>query len=418
VWLTVIAGCLLLPLISTVVPKLSLPILPAETTIQGGDSDGVAGAVPATATAIEAVGAMTAGLEAAAGFRLLVGIYVIGVIAWLGSFAVSIARLARFERSMSACRNRELVALKDALCKELDVGRPVQILVSDSTGSPFTWGVWRPRVVLPVAADGWSAERMANVMRHELCHVKRFDWLRLCLQHTVTAIYWFNPFVWLAARRCRYEAERACDDYVLESGGRSADYAEQLVDLMAASRRPQISAIALGDGDFVRRIRAILNPANEVTMMSRVKTQVSTIGIAASVVVLAACQVTNGQPATEVPAQQSVTAQAAQNRRVVAAEAANARRVERADADAVAGASRTRALTEQIEVMARALEEQQLALRQSQEQLLRQERVLQELSVSLNRQADILVQRERELAERQRALAELEAVPFQDDSGE
>jgi hypothetical protein len=97
---------------------------------------------------------------------------------------------------------------------------------------------------------------------------------------------------------------------------------------------------------------------------------------------------------------------------VVAAQAANARRVavavERADADAVAGDSRTRVLNEQIEVMARALEEQQIVLRESQEQLLRQERVLQELGLSLNRQADMLVQRERELAERQRALDELE----------
>ena len=44
------------------------------------------------------------------------------------------------------------------------------------------------------------------------------------------AVYWFNPLVWFAARRRRVEAERACDDHVLNAGYQSTNYAEHLLD--------------------------------------------------------------------------------------------------------------------------------------------------------------------------------------------
>lgn len=130
------------------------------------------------------------------------------------------------------------------------------MLTCDSTDSPFTWGTLQPRVVLPVSAGGWSAERARNVLVHELHHVRRFDWLKLVLQNVVAALYWFNPLVWFAIRQCRFEAERDCDDSVLLFGGRSSEYAEQLVDLMTSSGASRNAAVALGDGYFVRRIRA------------------------------------------------------------------------------------------------------------------------------------------------------------------
>jgi hypothetical protein len=44
------------------------------------------------------------------------------------------------------------------------------------------------------------------------------------------ALYWFHPLVWMAWRRLRLDAERACDDAVVESTERT-EYAEQLVSL-------------------------------------------------------------------------------------------------------------------------------------------------------------------------------------------
>lgn len=95
--------------------------------------------------------------------------------------------------------------------------------------TPLTWGVFRPVILLPFYATGWSAEEREIVIRHEMAHIERRDWLWQMLAQLVTAAFWFHPLVWLASAEMRREAERAADDRVLSSGAAASDYAEQLL---------------------------------------------------------------------------------------------------------------------------------------------------------------------------------------------
>ena len=79
---------------------------------------------------------------------------------------------------------------------------------------PMVCGVWRPQIVMPRSAADWSDARCRVVVLHELAHIKRRDCLTQVVAQMVCATYWFNPIVWLAARRLRAERERACDDLV------------------------------------------------------------------------------------------------------------------------------------------------------------------------------------------------------------
>jgi uncharacterized protein (TIGR03435 family) len=128
----------------------------------------------------------------------------------------------------------------------------------------MTSGVARPVIVLPRDARGWDPEDLRRAVVHELEHIRRRDWLILCLARVVCALYWFHPLVWMTWRRLRLEAERACDDAVL--GGAYAEaYADQLVTLaerLVSTRAP--SALAMADrGELAVRVAAVLNDRQE-----------------------------------------------------------------------------------------------------------------------------------------------------------
>ena len=70
---------------------------------------------------------------------------------------------------------------------------------------------------------------MTDVLLHELCHIKRLDWLTTLSAYVIASVFWFNPLVWLAVKRLREESENSCDTAVLNSGRSDTDYAESLL---------------------------------------------------------------------------------------------------------------------------------------------------------------------------------------------
>jgi len=124
----------------------------------------------------------------------------------------------------------------------------------------------RPFIALPLDAPDWSRDDLARALAHELEHVRRADWLLLCLARITAAVYWCHPLVWIARHQLTLEAERACDDAVIgrESGASQAGstaYAAQLVGLaarIARTARPRLLAMA-GRRDLATRVRAVLD---------------------------------------------------------------------------------------------------------------------------------------------------------------
>src|SRR5262249_10550659 len=94
-----------------------------------------------------------------------------------------------------------------------------------------TWGVLRPRILLPQESETWSDDRIRVVLAHELAHIKRFDWLLQLLAELAVSVYWFNPLFWIVCRRLRSESEHACDDVVVNLGVDPKDYAAHLLEL-------------------------------------------------------------------------------------------------------------------------------------------------------------------------------------------
>ena len=102
------------------------------------------------------------------------------------------------------------------------------LLTSDELASPISWGLMRPVILLNSRAVEASGEAEA-IIAHELAHVARMDWVKLLLARLATALFWFNPLVWILAREAHQLREEAADDAVLAADIADTDYAQLLV---------------------------------------------------------------------------------------------------------------------------------------------------------------------------------------------
>ncbi|HEY9405070.1 MAG TPA: M56 family metallopeptidase [Pyrinomonadaceae bacterium] len=169
-----------------------------------------------------------------------------------------------------------LKGLFASLLIEANLKSTVRLLRSERTSMPIVYGILRPAILLPAEVDAWSEERRRMVLLHELTHVTRRDCLTQMLAQVACALYWFNPFIWFAARRLRVEREQACDDYVLSIGTRPSDYANHLLDIARSTQeRPifdwsQTASVAMARRSQLEgRLLAILSKESKRGDVSR-----------------------------------------------------------------------------------------------------------------------------------------------------
>lgn len=140
---------------------------------------------------------------------------------------------------------------------------PVPVWLASSLPSPCLAGLFRPEIYLtPEAAQ--DPDTCQFVLRHELAHYHARDQLWSLLRLLCQCVYWFDPFVWLAASLSRRDCELACDERVLKNldPGSRAEYGRALLSLVAPKRaRGQLLSCAttmqLGRKSLKERIMLI-----------------------------------------------------------------------------------------------------------------------------------------------------------------
>ncbi|HTR03416.1 MAG TPA: M56 family metallopeptidase [Thermoanaerobaculia bacterium] len=233
-----LGAALALPLLSFLLPHVSVPALPRLTT---GARAAVSGwTVPLLAFWVAGTAAVAA--------RLFVG--------W--------ARVRELARDATLLRDAEWVAERDAAAERLGLDRPVALKESADVPVAITSGWRRPFLLVGRAARLWAVERRRVVLLHELAHVKRADWPTLFVTELAVAAYWFHPLALWLGRRVRREAEQACDELVIASGTKPSVYAGHLLGIfrtVGAAPAPAAAALAIArPHQFEARLRAILDP--------------------------------------------------------------------------------------------------------------------------------------------------------------
>jgi TonB family protein len=151
-------------------------------------------------------------------------------------FLFGIARLGRLTRRARALNDQRWNRLAEQTCAEYGITRKVALLQTGASDVLATWGLVRPCLLLPRDAREWDDERVRIVLRHELAHVRRHDWIVQIGGEVVRSIYCFNPLVWIACRTLRRDSEHACDDQVIEAGTSPSTYATHLLELARICR--------------------------------------------------------------------------------------------------------------------------------------------------------------------------------------
>ena len=334
VWLAALAGVLLLPVAAAVVPAWrALPppsaLVPPATAFPAG-VEGARADARAAADAGEPVslfksnGVAAAPRDAGAAApappaaappvrddahplpwrQAALGVWLLGAAILLVRLFGGVLAVWRMERRAGELEDERWTMLTDRLSRRMRLGRIVRLLRGPTSAVPMTWGAFRPVILLPAEADAWDEDRRAAVLAHELAHVRRWDALTQWIAHLAVALFWFNPLVWIAARRVREEREHACDDAVLAVGTRATDYADHLLTIVRAlgSAPGPAAALAMARrNQFEGRMLAILDGATPRGPVSRTLAVATSLLALTLIVPLAALRASQGQPEEDAP---------------------------------------------------------------------------------------------------------------------
>ena len=144
--------------------------------------------------------------------------------------------------------------------EKMPLRRQIRIRQFDRIGTPLTYGVRRPTILLPNQTLEEQPKTLTYILTHEYVHIRRFDCVSKLLLSAALCLHWFNPLVWVMYILANRDLELSCDEMVLRLLGienRSA-YAMALLEM--EEKRSGFGALysAFGKNAIEERIGAIM----------------------------------------------------------------------------------------------------------------------------------------------------------------
>ena len=171
---------------------------------------------------------------------LLMVIWAAGVLLGLVSFLGGAFHLRRFiDPQLRLGADSRWAQIAAAVAARYKLRRRIELFECRTNSVLATWGVIRPKLLLPAGAQQWPEARIRVVVHHELAHIQRGDWLIQVIAELHRSIYWFNPLSWMVCGRLVRESEQACDDVALSQGISGSEYAEHLLELTRILKSPR-----------------------------------------------------------------------------------------------------------------------------------------------------------------------------------
>lgn len=222
----------------------------------------------------------TVGAGAAENMRLLLMcLWTAGILAVGGYMLVSQIRFVRCLRHRRKEVEREIIL--EAWNRRLQARR---MHVYTVAGLPSPCLVGRDIYLRPQLLEDVS--KLQHVLAHEYAHAVQKDTLWAVLRSALCVIYWFYPFVWIAACAAKRDSELACDERAILFLGESERFAygRTLLDLLSGrEEKSGYAGAVLIMGGSQHSIK------ERVSMIAGRRTQKKAVALAAALVVVLAC---------------------------------------------------------------------------------------------------------------------------------
>lgn len=163
-------------------------------------------------------------------------IWLAGAVLLFGGYLFAYLRFERkMQRGRKGCaltesQQHQIQKIFEQAKEALGMHSSVELWISAEASGPMLLGFLHPKVVLPDCM--LEKDKLEMIFRHELLHHRRHDcWYRLLMLLT-QSVHWFNPLVWLMARRAAEDLESACDRSVIKGQNREfvEEYAQALLE--------------------------------------------------------------------------------------------------------------------------------------------------------------------------------------------
>lgn len=238
---------------------------------------------------------------------LLAAFLVVGIsLMLLVRTCLQLRQLIHLTQQASPAVNSEQLLLVKQVAKQLQLKRLPQVVRSTAIKSPATWGVFKPVILLPMSVTQPADLRV--ILLHEMAHIKRHDWAWMMMAQVLTALFWFNPLLWLVKHKLVASFEAACDELVLQHQVKPSQYATTLLYFHNHSHRANLAAAMAQPSQMYQRLEFILNPTHRNKIMNKQRQHFVLIAGSALLLLIASSQLSlaNDQTGHEPHAPQPI----------------------------------------------------------------------------------------------------------------
>jgi len=304
VWLAAFFVLLLLPVTQLWQPQWSIALMQPVAAIQLPELSSSIMQSTANLTAQAFQSEAQSWLPSFSAAQWIALMWITGFVCLLAHRLIGSLQLRRLKSQSHAVQDERALALTARVAADLGVQREISLRMTSNVTVPLTWGSISPVLLLPSEALEWEETRLEAALRHEMGHIRHGDALTRLITTLITAFYWPNVLVWLAAKAWRTVQEQAADDLVISAGAVAERYALQLLDAarsVQAAGGLRAPAMAMAQPSTLEtRLSAIMDDSRNRSSYSL---RGALTGLVTAFAVLVLCATAQLRGADEKPAQ-------------------------------------------------------------------------------------------------------------------